>query len=237
MTVAEEMNLDTDGDIFTDALREKYIAMHKQAVTRQDSMIKTLLFADAALALLLFGKNVSIPGTSLGIQDIPAAVQVLTALASFAFLALALAFLNTQSYQAIIEQFDIRRTKSSAIDPDYLTAADNFSELYLKAFRPKMNVFGEDFFAPGPGYKRYYATVLVMIILSFASILLLHLSAITAGIWATWSASWMPALFCVAVFLMNATGILANVLLGFDFIVRRTTPEFDGVELRPPRTH
>lgn len=237
MTVAEEMALDKDGLIFTDALREKYLAMHKQAVARQDATLKTLIFADLALALLLFGKNIGLPGTTLSLQDIPAATQVFTALASFGFLTVALAFLNAQTYQAVIEQFDVRRTKATAIDPDYLTAADTFSELYLKAFRRQMNVFGQDFYDPGKGYKRYYFLMVLLISLSYASILLLHLSAIAAGIWATWSVGWMPILFCIAVVLMNTTGILVNVLLSFDFVVKSTDPETYGSELRPPRLH
>ncbi|MDZ7873205.1 MAG: hypothetical protein U5N27_08630 [Rhizobium sp.] len=117
LTVQREMALDTEGKLFTDELYQKYLTMHREALSRQNAQLKTVVLADAGVAMLLFGKNVTIPGTSLGIQDVPAAVEVFTAVAAFGFLMLALSFLNAQCYLAVISQFNIRKARPLSRGP------------------------------------------------------------------------------------------------------------------------
>ncbi|TAU80461.1 hypothetical protein ELI41_29585 (plasmid) [Rhizobium leguminosarum] len=229
MTVQNEMTLDKDGSVYNDTLYQKYLAMHAKALTKQEGLLKSLTFVDAALALVLFGKNVKIPGTDVGLQDIPATVQVLTALSSFAFLMVSLSFLNAQCYLAIIEQFNIRKARSQHLDPDFITAADTFTELYLKAFRSQLNFHGIDFFEPGRGYRWFFSSMIGLLMAAMACVLILHVSVASAGIWRSFSFHWIPGLFCTAVALINVVAILANVLVGFTFTV-------DEVISSEPRT-
>ena len=220
MTVEREMWLDNDGTIFTEALHQKYLTMHKRALERQDALIKSVAIGDALLALLLFGKNITIPGTSLGIRDLPAAVEVLTVFASFNFMFLCLAFTNSQAYQAIIEQFSIRQAVKRNIDADFLLAADTFTELYLKMFRAKMNIWGIDFFDPGRGFKIFYSVLTLLLSMAMLSILLLHLSVVGYGAWTGFAMNWISLVFCGAVVLMNLVGILVNFAPAFAFTVK-----------------
>ncbi|WP_416065330.1 hypothetical protein ACK9YZ_00695 [Rhizobium sp. ZK1] len=220
LTVAEEMALDDEEKIFTEELYQKYLGMHRQALSRQDATLKTLVLADAGLAMLLFGKNIAIPGTTIGIQDIPAAIQVLTALASLAFFTLSQSFLNAQLYLAIVEQFAIRRAKVKGIDPDFLVAADSLSELYLKVFRRKMNVWGVDFFEPSKSYIGFYTAMTMLMLLTWSGILILHLAIIFFGLKVSFAPSLLPVAFCAFIALMHAVGILLNVSPSFDFKVR-----------------
>lgn len=212
-----EMDLDKNGEVFNDALYQKYLTMHRTALEKQQALIKTAALADVALALLLFGKNIVIPGTSLGLQDIPAAIQVLTAFSAFSFLMLSLSFLNAQCYQAVIDQFNIRKAAKYHIDPDFLIAADSFTELYLKAFRKKLNIHGEDFFDAGAGYKIYYTTMTALLTLSMLSILALHVGLVTYGVWVSLAWNWINVLFCCSVVLITLVAILANVFVSFSF--------------------
>ncbi|NTJ00342.1 hypothetical protein G6L07_08390 [Agrobacterium rhizogenes] len=215
MSVAEEMRLDTDNEVFTDELQAKYISMHSEAEKQQQASFKGVILADVGLALILFGKNVKIPGTDLGLQDIPAATEVLTVLASFCFLALCQSFANTQSYQAILEQFSNRKALKHGIDPDYLTFGDVLSQVYLKAFRAKMNNFGADFYVPRRPYLNFYGFVTLMLALSWASILVLHLTVVGAGVWHFIGATWMWWPFAGAMLVIHLTGLLMNLLLSF----------------------
>lgn len=217
LTVQREMDLDTEGTIFTDDLYQRYLGMHREALNRQASQLKTVVLADAALTLLLFGKNVTIPGTSLGIQDIPAAVEVFTALAAFGFLVLSLSFLNAQCYLAVIEQFNIRRARPFHVDPDFLTAADTFTEFYLKAFRAQLNIHGPDFFEAGRGYKAYYTIMTVLLVIAMVSLVVLHVAVVASGVWASLSPGWVSKLFGFSMALLTIVSVLVNLFIGFSF--------------------
>ncbi|RVI06251.1 hypothetical protein CN205_14930 [Sinorhizobium meliloti] len=211
------MALDRDGTVFTDALHDKYLSMYRLAIERRDGILKTLVITDMGLAMLLFGKNITIPGTSLGLHDIPAGVQVLTALSSFAFLMLSLAFLNSQLYQGILEQFSMKKAEQKHIDPDFLSAAETLTELYVKAFRPKMNVFGIDFFEAGRGFRTYYGGLMILLAAAFVSIFLLHLMIVGYGVWLSLQWSWVSVLFISSVTLTNLAAVAVNLSTEFSF--------------------
>lgn len=217
LTVAEEMRLDPGREIFTDELHTKYIAMRTEAERQLQSTLKGTVYADIGLCLLLFGRNIKIPGTEFGLQDIPAATEVLTVLASFSFLVLCQAFATSQCYLAIIEQFSNRKALTRGIDPDFLTYGDVFFHIYLKAFRSKMNSYGPDFFAPGSRYKIFYGTVTGLLIMSWFSILGLHCIVVGVGVWNSIGQSWLWWPFAGAMLLLHVTGMVMNIFIDFSF--------------------
>ncbi len=219
MTVAEEMRLDENNEVFTEELHAQYISMQQEADRQLQTALKGAVYADIGLCLLLFGKNVKIPGTDFGLQDIPAATEVLTVIASFFFLVLFQAFANNQCYLAIIDQFSIRKALRRGIDPDFITYGKVFSQVYLKAFRGQMNTWGSDFFQPKKAYKRFYWFVTVLLALSWISIVLMHLIVVAVGVWNSVGESclWWP--FAGAIILLHITGIVMNMFLDFGFEV------------------
>ncbi|MCY1664859.1 hypothetical protein [Rhizobium sp. SL86] len=220
MTFEREMLLDEDESIFNDVLHKKYLEMYDRGIAKQEALLKAALLSDGLLALLLFGKNVTIPGTSIGIQDIPAAAEVMTLFASLNFLVLSLAFMNAQAYQAICEQFTIRLAAKRGIDPDFLSAAHMSTEFYLKLFRKKMNIFGEDFFDAGVGYSAFYSSLSFLLGMVMLSVLALHISLMAYGIWMSFSLNWISVLFAVSVSLMNCAAVLVNISPSFNFTIK-----------------
>lgn len=223
MTFEREMLLDDEGKIFNDALHQKYLDMHSRSVAKQDSILKTLLITDCLLALLLFGKNVTIPGTPLSLQDIPAAIEVLTLFASFNFMVLSLAFANTQAYAAICDQFTNRLAAKACVDPDFISAAHISKELYLKLFRPKFNIFGEDFFEAGRAFRIFYFSLTSIILLAMLSVFFLHMSVVGYGVWKVFNFNWFSILFCSSVLLTTTAGIFVNFSPSFGFTVKNKT--------------
>lgn len=217
MTVNHEMDLDKDGAIFNDTLHQKYINMHREALGRQNAQLKTVVLADGALALLLNGKNITIPGTAIGIQEIPAAVEVLTAFSAFGFLMLSLTFLNAQFYHAIIEQFSARKARIYGVDPDFISAGDIFTELYVKAFRAKLNIHGDDFFDAGHGFRTYYSVMMALLFTAMLSLIALHFVVVGGGLLASFSWSWSSILFCGTIILVSVVSLLVNLLISFSF--------------------
>lgn len=220
MTVYEEMNLDPKGEIFNEDLLQRYIGMHNEAVNRQNVLAKTFLVCDIALAAVVFGKKIPIPGTGLEVLDLPAALQTLTILSAVAFLFTALTFLNGQMYQGVIEQFHQRRAEKLGIDPDFLSSAYVYTELWIKAFRGTMNFWTFDYFTPRRGYRAYYGVIVVAVSLALLSLLLLHLMLMGYALWLSAVHQWWYYLFATAVVLLSFSAICANTLLGFSFDIR-----------------
>ncbi len=220
MTLDHEMDLDKEGHVFNDALHQKYINMHREALSRQNAQLKTVALADVVLALLLNGKNITIPGTEIGIREIPAAIEVLTAFSAFGFLMLSLTFLNAQFYQALTEQFSFRRARAYGIDPDFINMGDVYTEIFVKAFRAKLNIYGVDFFDAGVGYRFYYSSMMLLLLFSMFSVIALHFVVVGSGIVTSFSWDFPRFLFCGVIVLVSVVSLLVNLLIGFSFDVR-----------------
>jgi hypothetical protein len=97
------------------------------------------------------------------------------------------------SYSMIIDQFNVRLARHSYIDPDFLSAADKFTEFYMKVFREKFNFWGPDFYIPGRGFKAFSFFVNGLTRVVIGSMLLVHLLAIGIAVYTSFS-SMQPAL-------------------------------------------
>lgn len=217
MTLDIEMSLDKDGVVFTPELYKQYLSMHREALSRRDAILKSVVLADVVIALLLFGKNIAIPGTTLAIQDIPAALQTVAVFSSFNFMMLGVAFFNEQAYQSIVSQFNIRRSKSLGIDPDFLTAADSFTEFHIKLLRPKMNIWGVDFFHPGLGFRIFYGFLSMLLLFGILAVMALHLFVVGLAGYKTLTGDFLPTVFCIMLGLINLAGVLTMLVPKFGF--------------------
>ncbi|MGK9199427.1 hypothetical protein [Sinorhizobium meliloti] len=217
MTLDIEMSLDKEGVVFTPELYQKYLSMHREALSRRDATLKSVVLSDVILALLLFGKNITIPGTTLGIQDIPAALHTVAVFSSFNFMMLGVAFFNEQAYQSIVSQFNIRRSKTLEIDPDFLTAADSFTEFHIKLFRPKMNIWGVDFFHPGLGFRMFYGFLSMLLLFGILAVLALHLFIVSFAGYETLTGALLPTAFCIILGVINLAGVLVTLVPSFGF--------------------
>lgn len=215
MTVQKEMGLDPNEEVFNDELLSKYLAMHREALTKQEALGKSVVVIDIALAAVIFGKNLTIPIVGISLSDLPAALQTLSLLSSFAFLMLSLGFLNALLYQAIIDQFHNRRAEKYAIDPDFLIAASSYVELWMKAFRGQMNIWGKDFYPAGLGYRVFYGVVFFFALIAVIATIVLHLALVGFAVWMSNEDAWWFYCFAAAVVSFNAAGIGANLMVGF----------------------
>ncbi|MGW6778326.1 hypothetical protein ACWF50_09770 [Brucella pseudogrignonensis] len=217
MTFEREMFLDKDEQVFNDGLYQKYLKMYERAALRQEALLKSLMITDGVLALFLSGKDIVIPTTSISIRDFPAALEILMLFSSFGFMFLCLAFANTQAYLAICNQFTIRTAAKYNVDPDFISAADIFTEFHIKLFRSKMNIFGIDFFEAGKGYSFFYSCLSRLMSIAVLSVIALHLSLVGYAIWLSFSFNWISILLSVAACTINVCGILANIAPPFSF--------------------
>lgn len=227
MTVQQEMKLDPDGEIFNEQLHERYLGKHREAAEKQLALSKSWLYSNMALAILLFGKDFKLPVVGMNLSDIPAAIQVITFVSSISFLFMSFAFLNAQLYEAIAQQFDIRKASKLGVDADFLSAANIYTELWLKAFSREMHHGGLDFFKAPGSYAAYYGIIQFIGIFAVFSVLGLHLVGIGYSLWFTWENKIWWWVFASAIMSMNLGALLGNLLISFSFAIDSEGPPID----------
>lgn len=207
MTLDKEIDCDRDQKIFTPELFKEYLQRHSEAITRQNNLMKSTLLTDAALALLISGKNIKIPGLEMDLSDLPVAQEVLIIMSSMAFMLFCISFINAQLYEAIVQTLARRRLSTPLVDPEFVSAAYTFTELHLKATREKMNIWGVDFFTPSRAFTRYYGVISLLLTVAFIGILALHVGTVMVALWPLLQLSPAPVALACAAICFNVAGL------------------------------
>lgn len=212
LTLAIERELSIMADPHREAaLAEQYLARVQEATARRDSALKGLLVLDALLAIAASGRNVDIPGIGISMADIPALMEVLLGLVSFAVYIGSHSFMNWLCYSQIHHVFSNRIAKQHGVDPDLIDMAENLSEPTLKMLRTKMNIWGADWHVPGRQFatatRLYeYSNAMFFLMLPVLHLMLLahaitrSLSTSETGITSVFFLSWVFLAHLLAVF-------------------------------------
>lgn len=238
MTFHRELAIDKAGIFFNEERYQRYLAMYAEVVRRRDNLARSVVFGDFLLLIVLSGKSLVIPGLSLAVADLPAALEIALVFSAVAFLFLALNFVNEQAYLCVVTRFNIRRAGSVGVDPDFLTASDVHQELFLKLYRRKMNIWGIDFFTPGKWYVRFFGAISLGSTLALLVLISLHFVAMAAAIYTSASrvgVDFVSALCWSFAIIANITGLLAAVtmLKEFEFTAEVAEPTPDQEGTRP----
>lgn len=219
MTFERELALDKGG-LLRGTTMEGLMQNHSVAVQRRDQMIKSVAISNGVLFLLLNGHGWKIPGFELDIASLPAVVELSALYVSVAFLFLCIAFVNEQCYQGIINQYGISDSSPSQIDPDFINASKQFTELFLKIYRPKMNTWGIDFFVSRTPFKIFAGALVGLVIFVLCLFPLLHLlmlwgaaDRILENQWSFWG----QISFIAMLALINLAGFIMVIFLLKDF--------------------
>jgi hypothetical protein len=121
---------------------------------------------------------------------------------------------------AIIDQFGIRASETHAIDPDFLNASFHRDELFLKIFRPKMNIWGPDFYEAQTPFKILWRCFMALTALSLLAIPIVHYLIILIAIFFShiWELSWIIYVpFIASVLAPNIAGLMVLIFLNKPF--------------------
>lgn len=145
MTFDTELNLDKNG-VFGRETYDGYIKRYGEALQKQDQLIRSLCIQAALLFLILNGQSWTLPIIGIQISEIPAVLEIILFSVSMTFYLLCATFVTSQCYSGIIDQYGNRIVDSSRVDPDFFNASRKYFEFFLKLYRPKMNIWGVDFY-------------------------------------------------------------------------------------------
>lgn len=233
MTFDRELSLDTEGLLRGQSL-EGFQGNHKIAVQRRDQILKALAIANSVLFLLLNGHGWRIPGFDLDIASLPAAVEIVSLYVSVGFLFCCIAFVNEQCYSSIINQYGIKEARPSSIDPDFINASKQYTELFLKVYRSKMNIWGPDFFISRRPFAWFSAGLNIILLLVLALFPLLHILLIWGASMRILENQWnfVGQIFFIAMLvIINLVGLVMVAFLLKNFSFDLLEAKFDLLEV------
>jgi hypothetical protein len=234
MSMDHEMDIDSKGQ-FSVELYNRYLSTLLTAEKQRDGKFKGLLVADAIVALLLSGKSLKIPWTEVTTSELPAVREIVVSLASIGFLFAALSYVNALCYSLVVQQFSIRQARRSALDPDFLIAADNVLQFSLKIFRQKFNFWGADFYSPGWGFKLVSIAINSCIALLFTAFPVAHLSLVGLSLLETinsFGGEWWVVAFASVCVMFNLVGLAVLILSSVGFTFEILEPKKSDEELK-----
>ncbi|MBL9075846.1 hypothetical protein [Tabrizicola sp.] len=219
MTFDRELSLDSQG-LLRGPVFDGLLENHRVSVQRRDHMLKALVIANSVRFLLLNGHGWRIPGFDLDIASLPAVFEITSLYISVGFLFLCIAFVNEQCYSGIINQYGIKDSGPSSIDPDFVNASKQFTELFLKLYRPKMNIWGADFFISRRPFAWFSGTLTFILLLVLALFPLLHFLMIWGASMRILDNQWGflgQILFIAMLVIINLAGVVMVAFLLRDF--------------------
>lgn len=211
-----EMNIDKDGVL--KGLSEKYIDRLAISENKRDSLFRSLFLIDAALAILISGSDLKLPLTELTTSEIPAIIEIVTAISAVTMVFGAVAFINWAAYDAIVRQYAVRHARPSHIDPDFINAAETHIELTLKLLRIRFNVWGVDFHEPGRGFRSYSILVHVLISALFILFPILHYALTYLSFQITIETNGLGLTYIIYIFVVVLCNILAILVFAGSYL-------------------
>jgi hypothetical protein len=199
MSFARELEQEGAAAVYDEKALAKFKEMYEEAVRRRDNLLRTMVIADAGILLLLYGRDVRIPGFGISLLELPAGLELASLLASVAFMFACLAFFNEQAYIGLLNELTRRKTAPADLDPDFLAASEMFTEFFLKAYRPKFNIWGPDHYVPGNSYTRLFGSLMVMILAALFVLIALHFVAVGASLTQMLQSSARPLISMIVV--------------------------------------
>ena len=189
MTFNKELNIDKNG-VFGQETYENYIERYREALQKQDQLIRVLCTQNALLFLILNGQNWTLPIIGVQISEIPAIQEILLFSASMAFYLMCTAFITSQCYGGIIDQFGNRIVDSNLIDPDFFNASRKHYDFFLKLYRPKLNIWGEDFYQHTRGFSIFSGLMNIIMIAVILLLPITHFALIGSASWQVYNSDW-----------------------------------------------
>lgn len=180
-----ERNLD-DGTVFTQERYEKFLGMLKESENQVKRLLRSVALLNTIICVILFSKGIVLPYIDFNISEIPVAVEIATLLSCISFSFLIIGFVNEQAYSALVDQYIFRAMRPSEIDPDYVISSERHIQLFLKVFRPTLNIWGKDFLQAKLPFKIMSVRILILASISLLSIFVLHLIVIINSVYHTY---------------------------------------------------
>ncbi|AOF89832.1 hypothetical protein [Sinorhizobium sp. RAC02] len=153
-----------------------------EAKDNRDSNVRALFIADVLLAVAVSGKNFTIPGTDISTRELPAVLEVLIVVCTFALVIAAVGFTTWLCYSQLLWTVMQRRARAADIAGGIMTDAEHFNEMSVRLFQDKIALAGIELFTPMTGYKAVIWAFAVCSKVLFGALPIMHALLIVYGL-------------------------------------------------------
>lgn len=153
----EEDLIEADDPELEESLAKKLSDRLKEAEAKRDAGFKSLISIDSILAIVLSGRDFSIPAVGVSTKDIPALLEVLVSIASVSVCLVALSFTTWLCYSQLLFTVLVRSGTKKNVKSSLVTFADQFSELGIYLFSTELGRFQNQLFEPTRGFRVFAA--------------------------------------------------------------------------------
>jgi hypothetical protein len=204
--------------------------MHQRTESKQEQMIRAVFVIDALLFLMISGKTWSIPGIGVELSSIPAVTEVLFFASALSFFFLCGIFITNQCYIGIINHYGNIIVNSDLVDPDFFNASRKHFDFFLKIFRAKLNIWGEDFYQHSRSFSVFCWIINAIIMLTVLTIPAAHFLLSWSGAMHVSSSDlniYGKSFLLGAVGLINLSGLAMVIGMSKDFTFKMIEPMKD----------
>jgi hypothetical protein len=206
----------------------------RQNIARQRDRIVRSIFVMIALVYALGNEwTVQIPGIQVSIENESYLTGAILCFASLGIMQMMVNFGAEQSYDSLIDQIIIKKSKNTIIDPDIIKAAyqDNF--LILKVLRKNFNIYHEDTIKLRPFATFLYGAVVSSIVFVWVSFFFVVSALIVYLSLAYVEADLVGWMFRLAVWMLLCLGLVLQVVQGIEVEVEDTYSDNQPDQLAP----
>lgn len=225
-SLEKEVALDKFG-VYSIELLNEYIATQVKVQEKFDRLIKSLAASQVFAFAVLVDVEIDFLGATFSSRGDLSLLLALGLLSVGVFIT-ATTFVTNQCYMAVIHRMSRMVVDSDVMDPDFYTAAKIPNDLFLKIFRGKLNIWGEDFYSSGGSFMLFSWVVHALLMVALCVIVLAHGVLVFLVCLDVWSLDWgvFERLACLGFgFLMNFGAIVVVVGGNREFEFKE---EFDG---------
>ncbi|MFN3211934.1 MAG: hypothetical protein ACE37M_02400 [Henriciella sp.] len=142
------------------------IVQQRAAIEKQrNTFLRNVFFCIFAMILVSNGQDISLPILNVSLASIPGLNPLLSIYAAITIFFSCVYGISVGAYTGLMDQFSIKMTGNSSVDPDILSASKAPQQLFLKIFRVRFNTFHPVHIEPTP-FSRivYYSATLLALL-------------------------------------------------------------------------
>lgn len=162
-----EVDLASAGDnkFFSKETYDGIVQQRAEIEKQRNGFLRNVFFCIFAMILVSNGQDVTIPVLNMNLASIPGLNPLLSIYAAITIFFSGIFSISVGAYTGLMDQFSIKLTGDSLVDPDILSASKAPQQLFLKVFRVRFNTFHPVHIEPTPfsRFLYHFATFLVLL--------------------------------------------------------------------------
>lgn len=155
---------------FSKETYEGVVRQRAKMEQQRSVFLRNVFFCIFAMILVSNGQDVQVPILNMNLASIPGLNPMLSVYAAITILFSTVYSINVGVYTGLMDQFAIKLTGNSVVDPDILNAAHAPHQLFIKIFSLRFNSYNDVHIQPGVLAHCFYLIAMILVTLLVSAI-------------------------------------------------------------------